>query len=194
MRALVKFIVIIVLFAGFVRAAGMRLISLEKRKAFLGEGGRTIGRAPGFSEFFPPCEARSTPSFPIFGAGGFGTAGSMAATMCTGPIADRCSIEAMRRAFASRSQSGIADRLVALQSIPSEHPIRRCSRQDPGDTHLPHVRRERGPTSPGSCSGPLRSVRPPGPSTRLPSGLGRYWSVRERQQEQGPRLACFRER
>jgi hypothetical protein len=43
MRSVVKFIVIAVLFAGFVRAAGIVLIALEKRKSLLGEAGRTSG-------------------------------------------------------------------------------------------------------------------------------------------------------
>ncbi len=64
----------------------------------------------------------SLPTFPLFGAGGFETGGYGTASMFTGPVADRGSIEQVRAAFATRSRRGIADRLAELETIPEGAP------------------------------------------------------------------------
>jgi FG-GAP-like repeat/ASPIC and UnbV len=72
----------------------------------------------------PPtgASARSFPSIPPFGAGGFETGGYATAALFTGPIADRGSIGQVREAFATRARRGIADRLAELETIPRDAP------------------------------------------------------------------------
>ncbi len=93
--------------------AGRRGIAREKQPT-AGESVRGGTAARG--------SARSIPSFPLFGAGGFETGGYSTAARFTGSIADRGSIEQVRAAFATRAQRGLSDRTAALEAIPPDAP------------------------------------------------------------------------
>jgi tetratricopeptide (TPR) repeat protein len=64
----------------------------------------------------------SMPSLPLFGSGGFESAGYGTAARFTGPIADRGSIEQLCAAYASRARRGIAEQTTELAAIPLDAP------------------------------------------------------------------------
>jgi tetratricopeptide (TPR) repeat protein len=125
MRRVIKFVLSAVLSTAFVGAAGHVLTAIGLRNTLpsaghrdaSGEADRTDPRASSGSE-----SGASIPSFPLFGAGGFETAGYGTAGRFTGPIQDRGSIEQLRDAFASRARRGIAELLSELGTIPRGTP------------------------------------------------------------------------
>lgn len=80
---------------------------------------RTVGRlAPRRARSSGDRSVGTAPAFPPFGAGGFETGGYATAARFTGPIADRGSIEQVRKAFATRARRGLADQMAELERLP----------------------------------------------------------------------------
>jgi hypothetical protein len=120
MRTVIKFVLGAVLSTAFVGAAGHVLMAPELRSALQRAVHWKSNREPVPTDRSPSSATgagAASPSFPIFGAGGFETAGYGTAALFTGPIQDRGSIEQLRDAFATRSRRGIDDRRSELGSI-----------------------------------------------------------------------------
>jgi hypothetical protein len=125
MRMLTRIVIVVVFMAAISGAAAVVLTAPETLDAVRRLGGPRPGHgsASPARASSPAVAAPDTgPSFPIFGAGGFETGGYAAATLFTGPIPDRGSIEQVRDAFATRSRRGLADCLAALRAIPRGAP------------------------------------------------------------------------
>ena len=120
MRKAIKVAIAVFLIAAFLGASVFLLTDGRGRKdPYWRTAGGTAGRgAPASGS--TGASSGSMPSIPPFGAGGFETGGYGAASLFTGPIADRGSIEQVREAFATRGRRGIANLLADLETIPRQ--------------------------------------------------------------------------
>ncbi len=84
------------------------------------DGGRGgLGRNP--VSALPDTGPRpSMPEMPRFGAGGFETGGYGTASLWTGEIRDRASLDDLSAAFATRARRGLTDRLAAMERVPPD--------------------------------------------------------------------------